>query len=421
MAHASVLVPDRKFVEALVSSGGGDLKKCFQCATCSVVCELSPDRRPFPRKEMLWAQWGLRDRLVADPDVWLCHQCNDCSVRCPRGARPGDVLAAVRQQAIRHYAAPRFLSTWVSDIRLLPLMFLLTAGLIGLALLARGPIEQAIGISEHHGLYAGFFPHWLLNTFFPFFTGLAFLVAVIGIVRFWKAMHGADVGAGAYAPTRGIVTSVVRTVKAIVLHDRFGKCGAQASRRWTHLTAFYGFLALFVVTIWAVIDIYVNPALGIASLYPFDLMHPMKILANVGGVLLIFGCTKAILDRRRKGAEASASTSFDWVFVWLLLGVGITGFVTQILRFAMEPVAEGANVTAAYAVYFVHLVLVFQLLVYLPYSKFAHIVYRTVAMVYAEHTGRSNGMRQLPKGAGPVLKSERDAPGAIEAEAAAVR
>jgi hypothetical protein len=107
------------------------------------------------------------------------------------------------------------------------------------------------------------------------------------------------------------------------------------------------------------------------------------------------------------------------VFVWLLLGVGITGFVTQVLRFAMEPVAEGANVSAAYAVYFVHLVLVFHLLVYLPYSKFAHIVYRTVAMVYAEHTGRSNGVQRLPKGAVPVPVLERgpDAPAAVEAKA----
>ena len=97
---------------------------------------------------------------------------------------------------------------------------------------------------------------------------------------------------------------------------------------------------------------------------------------------------KAILDRRRNTADVGKSSSFDWVFVWLLLGVGVTGFATEVFRFAVDPSAEGAAVTAAYATYFVHLVLVFQLLVYLPYSKFAHIFYRTVAMVYAEHTGR---------------------------------
>jgi quinone-modifying oxidoreductase subunit QmoC len=324
------------------------------------------------------------------------------------------VLAAVRQQTVRHYATPQFISAWVNDVRLLPVTLLITAGLIGLAMLTRGPVESAMGWTEHHGFYAEFFPHWLLNTFFPFFTMLSFFLLVVGLVRFWGSMKAADALTGVERPTVGIVPSIISTVKGVLLHDRFGKCGAQAARKWAHLAAFYGFITLFIVTVWAVIDIYLLPMVGVDSLYPFDLLHPMKVLANVGGALLIYGSLKAIVDRRSSGSDVGTSTSFDWVFVWLLLGVGVTGFATQIFRFTVDPSAESVAVTAAYATYFIHLVLVFQLLVYLPYSKFAHIFYRTVAMVYAAHTGRNNGVGQLPSGDKAVIEAE-SAPEAITA------
>ena len=106
---ATVIEPDLEFIRELKAAGGESLKKCYQCATCSVTCDLSPADAPFPRKEMLWAQWGLTDRLLADPDVFLCYQCNDCTTTCPRGARPGDVLAAIRAAVYRRFAVPSFM------------------------------------------------------------------------------------------------------------------------------------------------------------------------------------------------------------------------------------------------------------------------------------------------------------------------
>jgi quinone-modifying oxidoreductase subunit QmoC len=88
-----------------------------------------------------------------------------------------------------------------------------------------------------------------------------------------------------------------------------------------------------------------------------------------------------IVDRLKKPAETEGSTAHDWTFIGLLSTVVVTGFFVEVLRFA--------DVAAvAYPLYFIHLVFVFGVLMYLPYSRFAHLVYRTVALVYAKHTGR---------------------------------
>ena len=393
MPGSYLVKPDGEFLHSILDEGGEDLKKCFQCATCSVVCELSTGRKPFPRKEMIWAQWGLKDRLMADPDVWQCHQCNDCSTQCPRGARPGDVLAAVRKQSVQHYAVPQFLSSWVNNTKRFPLMLLVPVVLLAVALGLRGPVEKLLPFGEPHGFYAGFFPHWLIIGFYSFFTGLVTLVAVAGVLRFWQAMKAADESSGTYAPKLGIVSSVINTLKSIFVHDKFGKCTDNASRRLSHLFAFYGFTALFVVTAWAAFDLHVMPFLGIDSFYPFGLLHPIKILANAGCVVLIYGCVKALSDRKNREAESGAGISFDMIFLWLLLIVAVTGLCTEILRFIADPgehsAGAGGPQYAAFGVYFIHLVFVFGLLVYLPYSKFSHIVYRTTALVYAEHSGRN--------------------------------
>ena len=129
--------------------------------------------------------------------------------------------------------------------------------------------------------------------------------------------------------------------------------------------------------------------------YPFAWWNPWKLLANVGAIILIVGCVKAITDRKNNEEESGASSSFDWMFVWLLLAVGVTGLLTEVLRWIVAPDwpvvrFEGLKFPA-WTIYFVHLVFVFQLLVYLPYSKLAHLLYRTTAMIMAERYGRTVG------------------------------
>jgi len=67
--------------------------------------------------------------------------------------------------------------------------------------------------------------------------------------------------------------------------------------------------------------------------------------------------------------------------------VATTGLIVELLRFADVK-------SLGYMIYFVHLVLVFSLLVYLPYSKFAHMLYRTAALVYSEYSGRNQSRAQ---------------------------
>ena len=386
MSDACLLKPDREFIDRIVGSGGESLKQCYQCATCSVVCELAPDHRPFPRKEMIWAQWGLKDRLLADPDVWLCYQCNDCSTHCPRGARPADVLAAVRREGVIHYAVPRFLGRWVNEPKYLPLVLLIPAVLLGLALWLRAPMERALGIADYSGgkivfSYWNMLPHWLLISFFTLFSLLALAAIIAGVVRFWRALKAADARAGITTPAKGVGQSIVATLKKVLTHDDFTMCTTARSRAVSHYCVFYGFLSLLLVAFW-VVTIRINPLARGDFVYPFNFWNPWRMLANLGGAVLVVGCLLMIYERLKRAGQGDVNTYFDWAFLGTLFAVVLTGFASEVLHYVrMEPHRQ--------IVYFIHLVCVFSLLMYLPYSKFAHLVYRTTAMVYVEHSGRN--------------------------------
>jgi quinone-modifying oxidoreductase subunit QmoC len=377
--------PDLDFIRALNRQGGDSLKKCFQCGTCSATCNLSPDTDPFPRKEMAWAAWGMKDRLLRDPDVWLCYHCNDCSTICPRGGGPGDVLAAVREECVKHYAVPQFLSRWVGQPQAVPFLLGIPAALLALALF----VVNQLGITKEVELgkdiiypYSSMLPHWLLNSFFGVFSLLALLSVAVGVRRFWRAMKDGAGQAATAPPAKSLSASILTVLKNVFTHDKFATCEKERSRFWSHTFVFYGFLALSLVSFW-VVTAKVNPLIQGEFIYPFNFFSPWKMLANIGGLAVLGGCGLMIWDRLKDG-EAGSGSYFDWALIATLVIVVLTGFIAETLHIIhLEPHRHIA--------YFVHLVFVFSLLIYVPYSKLAHIFYRTAALVFAEYSGRDSG------------------------------
>ncbi len=374
---ASTYKTDAKFIKRIESAGGEDLKKCYQCATCSAVCKLTPEDRPFPRKEMMYAQWGLEDKLAADPDIWLCHQCNDCNVKCPRGARPGDVMAAARNHAFEHYAFPPFMGKLLARPSGLPILFIIP--IIIVALLADwSKITEFTG----HVHFTEFVKNGLIEGLWMAGNIMIFAFAAVGLHRFYKAM----VREGGIKPKIGFMTALFRTISDIINHNRFGRCDAAKYRRAAHLLVFYGFIGAMATAGLALARMEYLHLIHPAH-YPLDaipsmaMYHPIKILGNVSGLALLAGLAIVIVIRARDPEAGGAMRYSYTLFYVVLLGVAFTGMIIQFLRMGELPML-------AYGTYYVHLVLVFFLLWYAPYSHFGHMFYRTLGMTYAKSIGR---------------------------------
>jgi quinone-modifying oxidoreductase, subunit QmoC len=382
MTETYLVEPDLDFIKEVAGLGGGDLKKCFQCATCSVACPISPDTKPFPRKEMIAASWGLKDRLVRNGDIWLCHNCGDCTTRCPRGARPGEVLGAIRAYAVREYAVPKAVSKAIADPKKLPILLAVPAAIF----IVLGLILKMFGVNwlnfAPHGdeiWQAHFINNYLVDIIMipTFFTSVG--IFALGLKRFLADIHADALAAGKTTKETidpvGFVKAFVRMVVTIIKHQRFNECGENKERATAHMMVFFSFIGLFIVTNCFFFAEYILHIEG-----PYSQLNPVKWLGNVSGVSLVVG--SLLLWKNRVAKKDQLSSYWDWYLVGLVLALGLTGMLTQMSRLA-------GLAGPAYVIYFIHLMFVWSLFAYTPFSKLAHIAYRTVAMTYQEYSGRT--------------------------------
>jgi quinone-modifying oxidoreductase subunit QmoC len=368
---ANLVEPDLEFVREIKQAGGDTIKKCFQCAACSVVCALSPDEKPYPRKEMIYAQWGLKERLVNSVDVWLCHACNDCSTYCPRGARPGDALRAIRAISFRHFAFPRFMGKMVGEAKYFPVMLAIPVVLFLVLLSATGHLN----IPQGEIIFSRFFPIYLVDGIFLTVTALALLSMGVGVRNFLQGMHTNSIREG-YAEDRPLVMGdyvkgLISVLPTILFHNKFKLCTTNRDQYTSHLLAMFGFVGLFITTTIVFLGLVL-----FHSETPYSLANPVKWLANISGFGLLAGIMIMLAKRLKPKVAESTNTYPDWALIWMIVATAVSGLLAQFSRLA-------GDAGLSYTIYFLHLVAVFYIIAYLPYSKLAHLVYRTAAMAYA--------------------------------------
>jgi quinone-modifying oxidoreductase subunit QmoC len=216
-------------------------------------------------------------------------------------------------------------------------------------------------------------------------------VFAFGIYRYWNDLARANSEARWRMVLKGgLINTIISTIGVILSHRLFKKCDVVKDRQISHLLVFYSFIGLAITTAWAVAYLYGPAIMKLLGLKPFSwllgespypLTDPLKWLANISALALIVGITLVVSNRLKNKEKAGKGSYFDWLFITVVYLVALSGILAEVFRLADIAIL-------AYPVYFIHLVVVFFLFIYAPFSKMAHMVYRATAMVFAKSTGR---------------------------------
>jgi heterodisulfide reductase subunit C len=373
---------DPGFINELARYGASDISACFNCGNCTAVCSLTDKGTTFPRKFIRYAQLGMKERLAASKEMWLCYYCGDCSATCPRQAEPGEFVAAARRYIISQYD-PTTLARRLYTSKAFTAGFLIvTSAILTLIMLA------GYGSMPTDALRLGSF----INVHYIHYTGqavmiIAGIVALLSLVTMISRLNRALGKTANDAPTEdeeGGKSSFWATLKSavneVVTQTRFDQCDTEEvpwylQRRFIHLSIMWGFLGLLAAT-----------GLDLLFKEPFSkvpIHYPMRLLGMLAGLFVLYGTSVALINRITKPDKyASHSLLSDWLFLGLLWGVTLTGFVVEASVYL--PMGLGG----AYVVFLIHMVGAMLLVLLLPFTKFAHAMLRPVALFIHEFSSK---------------------------------
>jgi len=374
---------DLDLIDDIHKFGAGDVNACFSCGNCTAICPLADNDSMFPRRVIRMAQVGLKEDLVGSKELWTCYQCGLCTDRCPQEADPSEFMATARRYAIAHYDKTRLARVIYTKPVIGVIIMVVVAALFALFFdsISKTQSQTTLALFD-------FIPYPTIHT-----AGLVLIIVVavfsiLGIVLSFRSM----------ARREGVTASSLfgggkawgRTLRALwyaVGVEALGQKRYRADckdddpvepmyrRRWlVHFLTLWGFIGLFLAT---VLD-YLLDAIGVkATGTPVPIWYPIRLLGTLAGLSLMYGVTMLAIRRIQRARAGKETSKFpDWLFLVMLWIIGLTGFLIEVALYAQPVQGWG------YWVFLIHVAIAMELVLFLPFTKFAHLIYRTVALFF---------------------------------------
>ena len=364
-----VVKVDIDFPEKLKKYGAINLDECFNCGNCTAVCPLSEGRESFPRKIIRYSQLGLSSKLKSSKEIWLCYYCGECSDTCPRQAEPGELMAAARRYAIASYDVTGLSKVYYTS-KLFSFLIVTAVAIILFFLF----LHNAGSMNTQKLELFKFITFDSVHKIGIFVIIISFLVFIAGILRMIRALKGE------LKETKNgrIKRAFTEVIKELVLQERFGECKEEKepfflNRRILHWMIMWGFIGLGLAT---ALDYLFLEIAGKVPGKALPLWHPTRLLGTLAGLSLLYGTTVTLILRTiKKDKYFSHSLTSDWFLVLFLWLAAVTGFIVEISLYVHNPSKW------MYIVFLVHIVVSMELVLLIPFTKFAHAVYRPIALI----------------------------------------
>jgi len=356
------------FIDELDRFGAEDVQLCYQCGDCSTVCPHADDVYKFPRKSMRSLQMGLERKIETTLEPWLCYYCGQCSTQCPREADPGETMMSLRRWLISRYdftgIARQFFRSRLTEV----LAILIVALLTGTFLLIYGFSGGNINIYDGEG---AFLPSQFIHKFDLTIGSILLLFIIVNALHMWYLVM-----------VKGTTFQVSWSIYLMELYQlpwhfftqkRYSECEKKQKHPFfmpwfIHLGLMLGYVTMLVLVMVFIEQLQSGPEIKWS-------VHIFGYLATIG---LVAGTVYFIRNRLRKNyVQYKKSHGTDWVFVVLLFIIVVTGVLQHI--FHRTGLNELANI-----IYIIHLMGVVPWLLRMPFSKWSHLIYRPLAMYFAE-------------------------------------